>query len=172
MIEALIISLLLAFTNRVRGGLFGDAIRTKIPFYGTTLGRLIFSISVAGSTLILGGSLLLAALAIGTVFLGHAIAPFAPFQFMERSNDLLIMSLRGVILTGATGILLMTMGHVLGGGLFVLGGLLMGPIYKLARLLPVVPLFSDNPATMDKNETAEVLFGFVTGLLLILALYI
>lgn len=167
MIE-LLITLILAFTNRVRGGFLGDAIRTIIPFYGTTIGRLIFSISFAVGVLLLGGSLLTAAISIGTVFLGHAIAPFAPFQFMERSNDLLIMSLRGVILTGATGILFMTSGHILGGGLFILGGLLMGPTYKLARMLPLVPLFSDNPATMDKNETAEVLFGALTGLLLVL----
>lgn len=167
MIE-LLVTLLLAFTNRVRGGFLGDAIRTTIPFYGTTLGRLVFSISVAVSVLLLGGSLITAALSIGTVFLGHAIAPFAPFQFMERSNDILVMSLRGVILTGATGILFMSTGHLVGGALFVAGGLLMGPVYKLARMLPVVPLFSDNPATMDKNETAEVLFGALTGLLLVL----
>jgi hypothetical protein len=33
-----------AFTNRIRGGLFGDSIRKFLPFYGTTLGRVVFSL--------------------------------------------------------------------------------------------------------------------------------
>jgi hypothetical protein len=161
---------LLAFMNRVRGGLFEEEIRELVPYYGTTISRILYGISIASAIIILGGSPLLATIAIATTWLGHAIAPFAPFQFMERSNDLLTMSLRGAILTGATGVAIMALHSVMGGLLFAVGGLLMGPVYLLGAKLPVMPFLNDNPATSHTNDTSEVLFGLLTSVLLILSI--
>lgn len=171
MVEVLAIILITAM-NRVRGGYGGDKIRTVVPFYGTTIGRILYGLSVGLSTVLLGGSLVLSALVVGTVFLGHAVAPFAPFQFMERSNDILIMSLRGLILTGATGIAIMALHSALGGLLFAFSGLLMGPTYKLATLLTPVKLFNDGTVEVNTNETAEILFGLLTSVILILSIVI
>lgn len=167
MISFIVLPILFAFLNRVRGGLFGDRIRKIVPFYGTTIGRLIFASGIGISVYALSGVLALGALTVGTVFLGHAIAPFAPFQFMSRSNDTLIMSLRGVILTGATGVATMVLYSPITGAVVALSGLLMGPVYKLAALLPLIPFLNDTDIK-DKNDTAEVLFGAVQGLVMAL----
>lgn len=167
--HALIVTIA-AVGNRVRGGMFSKALKTAVPLYGTTVGRIIYGLTLGASTLVLGGSLILAGLvALGT-FIGHAIAPFAPFQYMERSNDVLITSLRGLILTTAAGIAIMSLHSVVGGVVFSLGGLLMGPAYLLGSKLPVVSIFNDDPSTQHTNDTSEVLFGAITGILLILAI--
>lgn len=158
--------LLLALTNRIRGGLFGERIRKYIPWYGTTIGRLIYSVAFGISLAMVSGHILLGTLAVGTVFLGHAIAPFAPWQAMERSNDILILGLRGAILNGATAVLIGAMGFYIPGLLFALSGLLMGLIYHLATRLPIVPVFNDNLMTRDRNDTAEVMFGALQGLII------
>lgn len=170
MLSELLSVLLVTFMNRVRGGLFGDKIRNVISFYGTTISRIMYGLSIAGATLLLGGSLTLAGVLVLTTWLGHAIAPFAPFQFMERSNDILVLSLRGLILTGASSVAVMAL-HSLTGGLVLLAlGALMGPVYKLATLLPIIPVFNDDPNTRSTNDTAEVLFGLLTGLAMVMAL--
>lgn len=171
MIEALTI-LIITMMNRVRGGYGGERIRSVVPFYGTTAARILYGISIAGSSLLLGGSAILAAVIIVTTFLGHAIAPFAPFQFMDRSNDVLIMSLRGAILTGATGVAIMALYSVTGGLLFAASGLLMGPVYRLGTMLPVVKLFNDGTTAPHTNETSEILFGLLTSVVLILSMYL
>lgn len=171
MIEALIILFITAM-NRVRGGYGGDKIRTLVPFYGTTVSRLLYGLSIGISTLLLSGNLLLSTVVIATVFLGHAIAPFAPFQFMERSNDILITSLRGAILTGATGIAIMSLHSAAGGVLFAASGLLMGPVYKLGSMLPTVKAFNDGTVEPHTNETSEILFGLLTSVILLLSISI
>jgi hypothetical protein len=169
-ITLLLIPTVLGFLNRIRGGLFGDKIRKVLPWYGTTIGRLIYSSGVGASALILGGGPVLAASLVGTTFLGLAIAPFAPFQFMERSNDILIMSLRGLILVGASSVAMASL-HSVGAGLItLLAGALMGPVYLLGQRLPLIPVLNDDPATVDKNDTSEVLYGILTGILLLIAL--
>lgn len=171
MINAIVI-ILVTLMNRIRGGYGGDKIRTLVPFYGTTIGRILYGLSIGVSILLLGGSLTLAAVVVGTTVLGHAIAPFAPFQFMERTNDILIMSLRGLILTGATGVAIMALHSPIGGALFALSGLLMGPMYKLGSMLSVVKVFNDGTVAPHTNETAEILFGLLTSLALILSIAI
>lgn len=170
MIKLILIPILLGFLNRIRGGLLGDKIRKILPWYGTTAGRLVYSTAIGTSTLILGGGPLLASILVGTTFLGLAIAPFAPFQFMERSNDILTMSLRGLILMGASSVALASL-HSVGAGIVVLlGGAFMGPTYLLGQTLPLIPILNDDPTTVDKNDTSEVLYGIVTGIFLLIAL--
>ena len=171
MIEALVI-LLITLGNRVRGGYGGDKIRNIIPFYGTTVSRLSYGVLLGGSALLLGSSPVLAAVMILTTYLGHAVAPFAPFQFMQRSNDILITSLRGLILNGATAIAIMALHSLSGGLVFLAGGLLMGPAYKLGRILPVIPLFNDGTVAAHENETSEILFGLLTSVILILSMLV
>ena len=162
---------LLGFTNRVRGGLFGDLIRKVIPFYGTTLGRAFHSLTFGFSYYMLFGDPLLSLGIAGTTFLGLAIAPFAPFQELLRSADLLTLSLRGVILTGATGVLIaVAQQDAVAGLIITLSGLMMGPIYLLAKHLPIIPFLNDDPTTRNTNDTAEVLFGVYQGLTLLLLL--
>jgi hypothetical protein len=36
--------------------------------------------------------------------------------------------------------------------------------------LPLIPVLNDDPATVDKNDTSEVLYGILTGILLLIAL--
>lgn len=167
--HALIVTIA-AVGNRVRGGMFSKALKTAVPLYGTTVGRIIYGLTLGASTLVLGGSLILAGLvALGT-FIGHVIAPFAPFQYMERSNDVLITSLRGLILTTATGVAIMALHSVPGGVIFSLGGLIMGPAYLLGSKLPTIKIFNDDPSTAHTNDTSEVIFGMLTGVLLILSI--
>ena len=165
-------AMVITLGNRIRGGYGGDYVRKLIPFYGTTVSRIFYGVLIGGSAFLLGASSLLSAIIVGTVWLGHAIAPFAPFQFMERSNDLFVMSLRGLILNGATGVAIMSLHSVFGGLTFVLGGLLMGPAYKLGMSLPIVPLFNDGTVTPHQNETSEILFGLLTSVFLILSIVI
>ncbi len=162
-----LIPLFLAFMNRVRGGLFQHPIKNFFPYYGTTVGRLVYGTAIGLSSLLLGAHYLLALTLIGTTLLGHAIAPFAPFQFMERSNDVFTMSLRGLILTGASAIAIMYFHTFLGGALYLALGALMGPVYKLGQILPIVPILNDDPTTRDKNDTSEVLYGLLTGFILV-----
>lgn len=161
----------MAFVNRVRGGLFGESIRRVLPFYGTTIGRSLFGLTAAGVAFFLGSDLYLAAAIAVTAFLGFAIGPFSPFQAMLEMKDLLKMSLRGLLVTGFTGVAIAVLADPLNGIIFGLSGALMGPIYLLAiKQLPLVPLFNDNPATLDKNDTAEVLHGLIYGVMLVLTL--
>ncbi len=166
----IIISLSLGILNRVRGGFGGDEIRKLIPIYGTTAARLLFGIGVGASSLLLGGTLTLGLSLIVTTFIGLAIAPFAPFQFMQSSNDILIMSLRGLILTGASGVVIATLHSGYGGLIFNIAGLLMGPSYKLAQLIPIQGFLSSSVATADKNDTAEAIHGIVIGIILSVSL--
>jgi len=164
----IMLPLLLGLMNRIRGGLFGDKIRKVFPFYGTTIGRLLYGLAFGGGLYTVSGSLLLGAIAVGTVFLGHAIGPFAPMQAMAEKGDVFALSIRGVILNGATAVAIGAMGFYIPGLLFALSGLLMGPTYYLAKQLPIIPLFNDVAETRDINDTAEVLFGLLQGLILVI----
>lgn len=168
MIEILVV-LLTSLANRVRGGLFGDRIRKVIPFYGTTLGRLVLALTVGVSSLLLGMGLITSALVSVGFMVGYLIGPLAPWQFVQSGDDIFALSLRGVILTSIAGIAIVGMHSVIGGLVMFFGGALMGPVYKLGQVLPLVPLFNDNPDTVDKNDTSEVLFGAVIGALLLVA---
>lgn len=172
MITLLLIPTVLGFLNRVRGGLFGDKIRKVLPWYSTTIGRLIYSGGLGIAALALGGGLLLSTILVGTTFLGLAIAPFSPFQFMQRSNDLLTMSIRGLILVGASSVAMASLHSVGAGIVILLSGAMMGPVYLLGQRLPLIPLLNDNSSTADKNDTSEVLYGILTGILLIISLLI
>ena len=166
MIEILFI-LLAGLANRIRGGYGGDAIRKLVPFYGTTIGRLLFSSLLGLGAYVLGLGWLVSLLLVPTLFLGHAMAPFSPFQFMERSNDILILSLRGVILVGSAAVVIAGLTSPLASAILLIGGLLMGPIYKLASVLPTTKLFNDRTVEPTTNETAEVLFGMLLAAALV-----
>ena len=84
----------------------------------------------------------------------------------------LITSLRGLILNGATAIAIMALHSLSGGLVFLAGGLLMGPAYKLGRILPVIPLFNDGTVAAHENETSEILFGLLTSVILILSMLV
>lgn len=169
LIEATYI-LLAGLANRIRGGLFGDKIRKVLPFYGTTEGRLIYSIYISSFYLYLGTTkfhLAGAALTVGTVFLGHAIKGFSPWQFMMTKDDIWKMSLRGLALTG---LIALSSYLVLGFGgaiIIALGGLLMGPIYFLSQRAPQVSYLNDIKENASNNDLAEILFGFVLAGLIV-----
>lgn len=171
MISLMMLSgLLMAFVNRVRGGLFGDRIREYIPQYGTNGGRLVYSLGLSLLAALASGEPLLGLAVLPAAFLGQAIAPYSPFQSLTEPGHMYELTIRGVLVTGAVSVALGLFGFYAGGLLYLLSGLLMGVLYKAALSLPIIPLFNDDPRTRDRNDAAEVFFGFVQGAVIVLAL--
>jgi len=170
MITMLLIGLIAAVGNRIRGGLFGDRIRQVIPWYGTTVARISYGVVLGLSALVVSGDYYLAAAIVPTIWFGLAIAPFAPWQFMQKLNDIFIMSLRGIILVGTTSIVIGSLHDHTAGFLYLIVGLLMGPVYYISTKLPAVTLFHEDPSNTDTNATAEVVFGLIQGVALVLLL--
>lgn len=151
---------LTAFTNRVRGGLFG----TRIPYWGTNAGRLVYAASIAVSLGLHTGHWILAGLNLVTVFLGQAILGYSPWQWMQKKDDMLRMSIRGIIGTGCSAIVAAGVLGVPASLILIATGALMGPVYYVAvHQLPLIPWLSDTEIK-DKNDTAEVLYGFIAGI--------
>lgn len=165
--EKLLIPLVLAVTNRIRGGWFGDKIRKVIPFYGSQLGRTVHGLGVGISVLLLGGSLTFAGLAVAATVLGYILGPFGPRQGMERRNDILILGLRGVILHGPLALVLATFVNFDAAIVMLTLGMFMGVVYAFARQLPIIKFINDVPETRDQNDTAEVIFGMLQGIVLV-----
>lgn len=162
-----------ALVNRIRGGLFGDSIRKVVPFYGTTEGRLAYASYLSSIYLYFGidsSHLLGALLAMGAVFLGHAVKGFSPWQFMMNRSDIWKMSLRGLVISA---LITLSSFQVLGFGgaiIITLGGLLMGPIYYLSHRAPPVSWLNDVRENASNNDLAEVLFGLTTALSIVMGL--
>ena len=160
----LLLPILTAITNRIRGGLFSARIKKVLPFWGTNTGRLLYALSIAIPLGLYTNNWIAAAVNIVTVFTGQAILGFSPWQWMAKKDDIFRMSLRGVLGIGLSAI---GVAYFLSipSSLILLGtGLLMGPAYYIAvHKLPLFPLLSDTDIK-DKNDTAEVLYGAIVGL--------
>ena len=170
MINILISGLISAIANRIRGGFYGDRIRQYIPWWGTTVSRITYGFVLGSIAYSSSGELILSASIVPTVWLGLAIGPFAPWQFMQRSNDILTMSLRGLILVGATSVAIGSLHDPISGFLYLIAGALMGPAYYIGSKLPAIRWIHEDPDNNDTNATSEVLFGLIQGLGLALVL--
>jgi hypothetical protein len=144
--------------------MFGTRIKKTIPFWGTNTGRLLYAGSIAIPLSLFTGSWVIGGINLATIFLGQAILGFSPWQWMQQRDDMFRMSLRGVIGIGLSAITAAYFLSVPASLILLVTGLLMGPIYYVSvHKLPLFPFLSDTEIK-DKNDTAEVLYGFVTGL--------
>lgn len=167
--------LLGGLTNRIRGGLFGDRIRKVLPFYGSTLGRLVYATPYGLLTGVLV-SWWLAIPVILAAWLG-VVTGWGTFMDMGKNPDghtddkeppittilglespdwdfkeRLVHNFLGITLRG--GLVSLPMGLILWSP-FMAAGLLMGPIYLVSSLV----------VKGDHVEVAEVIFGaYLLGL--------
>lgn len=161
----------LAFTNRIRGGLFRERAIATLPYYGSTIARTIYGLSISLSLLALGVPILYSSIFIVTTFLGHAIGPFNEWQYMQEPKKMVLgMSARGLILVGPSMVAWAT--FVDPWGLVPLGvlGALMGPVYWVAqKKLPAYSWMTDHPTRLSRNDTSEVIYGLLTGVAYVIA---
>lgn len=144
-----------AFANRIRGGMFGDKIRSLFPFWSTTIDR----ITVAGFMLLptwfyypnwkcLSAWLVLY---IGFIFGWKA------WQNMDNfPKDILSMGIRGLVLTAPVGVVLESKS-------LALCGASMGAIYEIGKFLPKYTEL-DGTERMGNVNWGEYIFGSVLGL--------
>ena len=138
--------LVCALANRVRGGLWGDAIRERFPFWGTTIGRLMTTAVMSLPFALHGTPLQWCGMWI-LLYVGFIFGWKAWQAVTNIPHDIWCLSLRGALLTGL-------MGMVWGSIPLALSGAAMGPLYFLGKYLPSLH------EQLDENtEWGEILFG-------------
>ena len=152
----------LTLANRIRGGLFGDAIRKLVPFYGTTAARILYGVAIAVPMLLMTGNPVLSLVLILTTYLGHSALGFSPYQYMEESTDLKDMTIRGVILTGFSAIAVLATIGIAASVMMTLLGLAMGPTYYIMQKELT------NLTVDERNEVAELAYGLLTGVVVVI----
>ena len=147
---------LCAIANRIRGGMFGDSIRSVIPFWGTTVAR----ISMSGAMLIpLWFKLPWHKCLIAWVLLYVGfIFGWKAWQNMDNpTKDIPSLALRGLVLTAPIGLF---MGSIP----LALCGASMGILYYLGKFFPQTRELDGSPTS---NVTwGEYFFGGVFGYVL------
>ena len=126
--------------NRVRGGLWGDWIRSNLwGGYGTTGGRLVFAVSTAVGAALIAWDWRLLALA-ATLFAGLLMGWFKAADLgrdgdRSRLLELALMTGRGLIMTAPSGALLFWLGY---SPWFGAAGLALGLLYELGWRTPTI----------------------------------
>jgi hypothetical protein len=153
--------LVCAFLNRIRGGMFGDAIRKVIPIWSTTTNRLS-SLLIILLPLLSKFSYLECFVAWLLLYVGF-IFGWKAWQYMENlPKDIFSLSLRGAVLS-------LPIGIWLGSVPLMCVGLLMGPLYALGKVLPAWREL-DGTEIMHNLNWGEYLFGAALGAAVILSI--
>lgn len=144
-----------AFANRIRGGMFGDKIRRFLPFWSTTVDRIMMSGFMLLPTWFYypNWKCLLAWL---LLYIGFIFGWKAWQDMNNLPEDILSMGVRGLVLTVPVGI---TLGNIP----LVLCGATMGLIYFIGKFLPKY-MELDGTERMGNVNWGEYIFGAVLGL--------
>lgn len=160
MIEILLYTILSSFMFRFRGGLFGDYLKSRISWWGTTPVRLVWATFM--STPWLFYSFYLFLLAIPAWWIG-ILFKWSPWQYMENpEDDVPAMTFRGLVLTALPSLVLgYGINGILGVILFI-SGTLLGAIYGITSII-LKEYTNYNLSSI--NEVSEWVFGAVIGLI-------
>lgn len=155
---------LCGFLNRVRGGLFGDQIRTVFPYWSTTVSRLMMGL-VYGLPLVYlyGGQWFMYPLIPIIIYLGH-IFRTGPWQYMENlPKDIFSLGMRGLVVTLPAGLMCANY-------LFAVSGALMGVVYFTGKYLieDMLDYTESEGYRWIGSDYGEVLFAVVLGSAIVL----
>lgn len=142
----------------IRGGMFGAQLKMLLPFWGTTISRLSYSALILLPLLLTHIWYIYIAcwllLYVGTLF------KWGPWQYLNRPvNDTLALTARGLLLTGA-------MGVVTGSIVLGLSGATLGVVYLLGTYMPQGWTDLDGGFVNEVTTNQEYLFGLVFGALI------
>jgi len=151
-----------ALANRIRGGWLGDKIREVFPVWNTLGERLFFTLMISMPVLI---SLPFRQwIDFFILFFAGLLFGWSPYQYMlNPKDDILILALRGLVLTAPAG-------YFCGLYWFGFSGALMGLCYWLGSLVKFQ--YRENGYTWVGSDWGEVIFGGVISLFLGLNIYL
>lgn len=149
-----------ALANRIRGGWLGPIIKVIIPFWGTTLARLMVS-SVISIPVFMRFDPIHALVFLLLLFVGFIWGWGDRTAMKNPKHDVWELTKRGLLMTFAPGVCLLN-------AEFALCGIFMGLYYYLGLIFPIAHK-QDDGLVWAATESGEIYYGALLGYFVLLA---